>query len=123
MGHDYIECKAADCQRCDDYGNGYSAGKDKAAFEFEHHDYILHSGGCGCAPCTTWEMATAGIVSLMLQVRNEGIASVEGLKQSLCLDLCFHDRCGVVFALELAYQQTKAEVDDHNARALHDRRN
>ena len=46
-----------------------------------------------------------------------------GLKQSLCLDASLHDRCAVVFALERLYIQAKAEVDDHNARELHDRRN
>ena len=30
--HDPADCHLADCQRCDDYGLGYSAGKDKAAF-------------------------------------------------------------------------------------------
>ena len=119
--HDPAGCRQPACQRCDDYDLGYSAGKD--AFEFEHHDYMAHADDCGCATCTTWAQATAGIVKLLLQVRNEGVDSVDGLKQSLCLDACFHDRCGVVFALEYLYQQTKAEVDDHNARALHERRN
>ena len=27
MGHDYIECKAADCQLCQGYEDGYSAGQ------------------------------------------------------------------------------------------------
>ena len=121
--HDPAGCQLAACQRCDDYGIGYSAGKEKAAFEFQHHDYIAHADGCGCAPCTTWAQATAGLVTILLQVRNEGVDSVPGLKQSLCLDACFHDRCGVVFALERLYIQAKAEVDDHNANELHDRRN
>ena len=121
--HDPAGCRQPACQRCDDYGLGYSAGKDKAWFEFGHHVYEAHAFDCGCAPCTTWAQATAGLVTLLLQVRNEGVDSVPGLKQSLCLDACFHDRCGVVFALEYLYQQTKAEVDDHNARELHDRRN
>ena len=121
--HDPAGCRQPACQRCDDYGLGYSAGKDKAAFEFQHHDYMSHADGCQCAPCLLWTQATAGLVTLLLQVRNEGVDSVDGLKEKLCLDVCFHDRCGVVFALELLYQQTKAEVDDHNDRALHDRRN
>ena len=121
--HDPAGCRQPACQRCEDYGHGYAAGKDKAAFEFQHHDYMGHADGCRCAPCTTWAQATAGLVTLLLQVRNEGVDSVPGLKQSLCLDACFHDRCGVVFALEYLYQQTKAEVDEHNARVLHDRRN
>ena len=121
--HDTAGCQLADCQRCDDYGNGYSAGKDKAAFEFEHHDYMAHADDCGCASCKTWVQATAGIVKLMVQVRFEGVGSVDGLKQKLCQDLCNHDRCHLLFALEGLYQQTKDEFDDHNAKALHDRRN
>ena len=86
--HDPAGCQLAACQRCDDYGIGYSAGKDKAAFEFEHHDYMAHADDCGCASCKTWVQATAGIVKLMVQVRFEGVGSVDGLKQKLCQDLC-----------------------------------
>ena len=34
-----------------------------------YDDYMDHADDCGCAPCTTWAEATAGIVSLMLKVR------------------------------------------------------
>ena len=123
MGHGYIECKAAGCQLCQGYEDGYTAGKDKAAFEFQHHDCMAHAGGCGCEPCKTWAQAASETVKLLLQVRNEGVGSVDGLKEKLCRDPCNHDRCRLLFALELLYQQTKDEVDDHNARAIHDRRN
>ena len=123
MGHGYIKCRAADCELCQGYEDGYSAGKEKAAFEFQHHDYMAHADGCGCEPCKTWAQATAGTVELLLQVRNEGVGAVDGLKQQLCRGLCNHDRCHLLFALEYLYQQTKEEVDDHNARVLHGRRN
>ena len=120
MNHDDpADCQLNACQRCDDYAGGYGA----AQLEFQHHDITAHAAGCGCAPCTTWAQATAGIVELMLQVRNEGVGSVDGLKQKLCEDICSHSRCAVIYSLERLYIQTKAEVDDHNARALHDRRN
>ena len=86
-----------------------------------HPDYMGHSDGCGCAPCATWAEAAAGITKLMLQVRVLGIASVDGLAEKLCQDLCDHDRCGVIYSLERLYQQTKDEVED--AKALHDRWN
>ena len=89
----------------------------------DHHDYLAHTDGCGCAPCTTWAQAAAEIVKLLLQVRVEGVGSVEGLKEKICEHLCDHDRCHLVFALEHLYQLTKAEVDARNALAMWDRRN
>lgn len=52
--HDPAGCGLAFCQRCDDYGSGYAAGKDKAYFELEMmaSDYD-HAAGCGCRPCAT----------------------------------------------------------------------
>ena len=36
MGHDYIECKAADCQLCQGYEDGYSAGQATLARTLRH---------------------------------------------------------------------------------------
>ena len=84
---------------------------------------MAHADGCRCITCEVWAEAAAGIVKLLLQVRNEGVSSVDGLKQQMCRGICNHDRCHLLFALELLYQQTKDEVDAHNAKALHGRRN
>ena len=59
--HNPAGCRQPACQRCDDYGQGYAAGKDKAAFEFQHHDITAHADDCACAPCTTWTQAAAGM--------------------------------------------------------------
>ena len=60
MNHDYALCAQEPCQRCDDYGAGYSAGKDKAYFEIQHHAGANHAPTCGCQPCLTVRLITAG---------------------------------------------------------------
>ena len=49
--HDYASCADAACQRCDDYGDGYSRGKE--ACNSELRAWSPHAPGCGCGPCLT----------------------------------------------------------------------
>ena len=42
-GHDPAYCSLAYCQRCDDYGDGYSRGKDKAIWEEELRSLCIAS--------------------------------------------------------------------------------
>ena len=50
--HDPALCDRDVCARCDAYGTGYAAGKDKAFFEVRAVlDACDHARGCGCEPC------------------------------------------------------------------------
>ena len=50
--HDPALCGRAVCERCDDYGQGYTAGKDKMADELlARLDDASHAEICGCRPC------------------------------------------------------------------------
>ena len=49
--HDYAACHDLSCVRCDAYGDGYSAGKEKAYFEVRNWSPTDHAPSCGCTPC------------------------------------------------------------------------
>ena len=51
--HEPALCHLLACPRCDDYGDGYAAGKDKAHFELRTWELGAHAPGCGCEPCET----------------------------------------------------------------------
>ena len=51
--HDAAGCELVACDRCDSYGDGYSAGKAAAHFELRVWDVGTHSEDCGCAVCGT----------------------------------------------------------------------
>ena len=51
--HDAAGCELVACDRCDSYGDGYSAGKAAAHFELRVWDVGAHSEDCGCAVCGT----------------------------------------------------------------------
>ena len=49
--HDPADCELAVCDRCDSYGDGYSAGKDAAYFAISTWELGAHASDCGCRPC------------------------------------------------------------------------
>ena len=49
--HDYAGCQAPVCALCDAYGDGYSAGKEKAYFDVRNWHPRQHAPSCGCNPC------------------------------------------------------------------------
>ena len=51
--HDYAACQDLSCVRCDAYGDGYTAGKEKAFFEVRTWHPKEHAPTCGCNPCIT----------------------------------------------------------------------
>ena len=51
--HDPADCELAVCDRCDSYGDGYSAGKDAAYFAISTWELGAHASDCGCRPCET----------------------------------------------------------------------
>ena len=46
--HDPAGCRQEPCQRCDDYGFGYSVGKSKALFEVKAWRPGAHAADCRC---------------------------------------------------------------------------
>ena len=57
--HDYAVCQAPICALCDAYGDGYTAGKEKAYFEVRNWHPKEHAPSCGCNPC----MAARSVMS------------------------------------------------------------
>ena len=49
--HNYAACQNPVCALCDAYGDGYSAGKEKAYFEVRNWHPKQHAPSCGCNPC------------------------------------------------------------------------
>ena len=50
----YDTCTDPLCVRCEAYGDGYTAGKDKSYFEIEARiaeGLEAHATLCGCRPC------------------------------------------------------------------------
>ena len=55
MPHEPATCLDLFCLRCDDYGTGYSRGKEKAVQEMlDRVNGPPHARGCGCAPCKVY---------------------------------------------------------------------
>ena len=52
--HAPADCELAVCDRCDSYGDGYSAGKDAAYFAISTWELGAHASDCGCRPCLTF---------------------------------------------------------------------
>ena len=50
-GHESARCQLEPCQRCQDYGQGYAAGKDKLAFEIQTvlEDLVNHNHDSPCS--------------------------------------------------------------------------
>ncbi len=60
MTHDPAYCTEVEiCDRCDAYGDGYSAGKAKAHEETRAVVQGRHAQGCGCEPCITVRVVLA----------------------------------------------------------------
>lgn len=50
--HDPAGCSDLFCQRCDDYGTGYAAGKEKMIGDMlARLTEPPHARDCGCVPC------------------------------------------------------------------------
>ena len=49
--HDYAACQDPICPLCEAYGDGYTAGKEKAYFEVRTWHPKEHAPSCGCNPC------------------------------------------------------------------------
>ena len=50
-GHDYAGCERDPCDRCHDYGLGWTHGKSKAHAEVVKVASGRHDAACGCEPC------------------------------------------------------------------------
>ena len=48
--HDYAACQDPICSLCEAYGDGYTAGKEKAYFEVRTWHPKEHAPSCGCNP-------------------------------------------------------------------------
>ena len=59
FAHNYAACQDPACALCDAYGDGYSAGKEKAYFEVRNWHPKQHAPSCGCNPC----MAARSVLS------------------------------------------------------------
>ena len=57
--HDYAGCRDPICALCEAYGDGYTAGKEKAYFEVRTWHPKEHAPSCGCNPC----MAARSVLS------------------------------------------------------------
>ena len=57
--HDYAACQDPICPLCEAYGDGYTAGKEKAYFEVRTWHPKEHAPSCGCNPC----MAARSVIS------------------------------------------------------------
>ena len=51
FGHNYAGCHDPICALCEAYGDGYTAGKEKAYFEVRTWHPKEHAPSCGCNPC------------------------------------------------------------------------
>ena len=49
--HDYAACQEVSCFRCAAYGDGYSAGRERACFEVRNWHPKQHAPSCECNPC------------------------------------------------------------------------
>ena len=67
--HEPADCELAACDRCDAYGDGYSAGKDAAYFAISTWELGAHASDCGCRPC----LAIRQAVSKVLQAAGEPV--------------------------------------------------
>ena len=67
--HEPADCELAVCDRCDSYGDGYSAGKDAAYFAISTWELGAHASDCGCRPC----LAVRQAVSKVLQAAGEPV--------------------------------------------------
>ena len=54
--------RAGACDRCDSYGDGYSAGKDAAHFAISTWELGAHALDCGCMPCETIRQAVSKVL-------------------------------------------------------------
>ena len=59
--HDYAACQDQICVRCEAYGDGYTAGKEKAHLEVRNTFTDNHAPDCGCEPCITRRTLARGI--------------------------------------------------------------
>ena len=55
-------CELAVCDRCDSYGDGYSAGKDAAYFAISTWELGAHASDCGCRPCLAIRQAVSKVL-------------------------------------------------------------
>ena len=60
--HDPADCELAACDRCDFYGDGYSAGKDAAYFAISTWELGAHASDCGCRPCLAIRQAVSKVL-------------------------------------------------------------
>ena len=63
--HDYAACQDPICPLCEAYGDGYTAGKEKAYFEVRNWSPTDHAPSCGCNPC----MAARSVIEKTREVR------------------------------------------------------
>ena len=62
--HQPATCELEPCQRCDDYGTGYSHGKAAAHVELLPWTVDDHSPARGCQPCRTgWGLVARGVAA------------------------------------------------------------
>ena len=59
FSHNYAACQDPICPLCEAYGDGYTAGKEKAYFEVRTWHPKEHAPSCGCNPC----MAARSVLS------------------------------------------------------------
>ena len=59
--HEPADCELAACDRCDSYGDGYSAGKDAAYFAITW-ELGAHASDCGCRPCLAIRQAVSKVL-------------------------------------------------------------
>ena len=67
--HDPADCELAVCDRCDSYGDGYSAGKAATHFEVRVWELGAHATDCGCRRCETIRL----VVRKVLQAAGESV--------------------------------------------------
>ena len=63
--HDYAACQDPICALCEAYGDGYTAGKEKAYFEVRNWSPTDHAPSRGCNPC----MAARSVIEKTREVR------------------------------------------------------
>lgn len=65
LRHDPALCPLLAGGRCDDYGDGYAAGKAKAHFELRSWELGEHAPTCGCDPCQTVRVVVRKILAML----------------------------------------------------------
>ena len=76
--HDPADCELAVCDRCDAYGNGYSAGKDAAYFAISTWELGAHASDCGCRPCLAIRQAVSKVLlAAVVAIGTHGSAALE----------------------------------------------